>query len=84
MQTHGASLVSSESIDGRIVALGVASGLSSREVEVLALIARGYRYREIASLFEISPRTVKMHAAAVRKKTGVGSRWELMRRVLAA
>jgi DNA-binding CsgD family transcriptional regulator len=72
------------SIDMRIEALAIEVGLSGRELEVLRLIARGYRYREIALAIAIAPRTVKMHAASVRKKVSAVSRWDLMQRVLAA
>lgn len=84
MQTQPASPEPPESIDRRVEALALAARLSSREIAVLRLIVLGYRYREIASAIEISPRTVKMHAANVRRKVGGVSRWDLMRRVLAA
>jgi hypothetical protein len=65
---HEPSHVPSDSIDARINALGHSVGLSTRERAVLRLIALGYRYREIASVIAISPRTVKMgsHATGAR------------------
>jgi two-component system response regulator FixJ len=58
--------------------------LSPRERSVLRFIALGYRYQDIGEALSISPRTVKMHAANVRKKAGVATRWELLRKVLPA
>jgi len=40
-------------------------GLSSREVEVLKLLAHGHSNKEIARLLEISPNTVKTHVTSV-------------------
>ena len=49
-------------------------GLTSREVEVLRLIARGRSNREIASALVISERTVARHAQNIFAKLGVSSR----------
>ena len=53
--------------------------LTSREREVLQLIARGYRYKEIASRLHLSPRTVESHVSAVLRKLQLSSRHELTR-----
>ncbi|MFO0557152.1 MAG: LuxR C-terminal-related transcriptional regulator [Polyangiales bacterium] len=50
------------------------SELSEREVEVLALLARGASNKEIATALKISPKTVQHHVAHVYEKTGVRSR----------
>lgn len=51
--------------------------LSPREREVLRLLARGYRYKEIASKLSISIKTVETHVSAVLRKLQLSSRHEL-------
>lgn len=51
--------------------------LSTREREVLKLIAEGKPNRDIAKLLHISPRTVDSHRANILKKLGVNSNAEL-------
>jgi len=53
--------------------------LTAREREVLQLIARGYRYKEIAARLHLSPRTVESHVSAVLRKLQLSSRNELTR-----
>ena len=53
--------------------------LTPREREVLQLIARGYRYKEIAGRLHLSPRTVESHVSAVLRKLQLSSRHELTR-----
>lgn len=52
--------------------------LSSREVEVLRLIALGHTSVEIAGKLRISPRTVESHRARVHSKLGLATRAELV------
>ena len=49
-------------------------GLSPREREVLALLARGYTDKEIATALQIARYTAINHVAAIRQKLGVPSR----------
>lgn len=53
--------------------------LTTREREVLRLIARGYTYREIAGELFISTRTVESHVSAVLRKLQLSNRHELSR-----
>jgi DNA-binding NarL/FixJ family response regulator len=53
--------------------------LTAREREVLQLIARGYRYKEIASRLHLSVKTVESHVSAVLRKLQLSSRHELTR-----
>ncbi len=56
--------------------------LSSREVEVLRLIALGHTSVEIAGKLHISPRTVESHRARIHSKLGLTTRAELVRYAL--
>jgi DNA-binding NarL/FixJ family response regulator len=53
--------------------------LTAREREVLQLIARGYKYKEIAARLHLSARTVESHVSAVLRKLQLSSRHELTR-----
>ncbi len=53
--------------------------LTTREQEVLRLLARGYAYKEIARRLTISIKTVESHASAVLRKLQLTSRHELSR-----
>ena len=54
--------------------LGSVEELSTRELDVLRLIARGMENAEIAETLNISPRTVKNHVSNILAKLGVPSR----------
>ncbi|MGZ4358626.1 MAG: response regulator [Gaiellaceae bacterium] len=51
--------------------------LTAREREVLQLIARGYRYKEIAARLHLSVKTVETHVSAVLRKLQLSNRHEL-------
>jgi DNA-binding NarL/FixJ family response regulator len=53
--------------------------LTARERQVLQLIARGYRYKEIAGRLHLSVKTVESHVSAVLRKLQLSSRHELTR-----
>ncbi len=50
--------------------------LSKRETEILDLLAKGYRYKEIAELLFISNDTVRTHIRNIYEKMGVRSKTE--------
>ena len=53
--------------------------LTAREREVLQLIARGYRYKEIAARLHLSVKTVEAHVSSVLRKLQLSTRHELTR-----
>ena len=46
--------------------------LTSREREVLTLVAQGHTSKEISAMLDISPRTVEHHRANLMDKLGIG------------
>ena len=50
------------------------AGLTSREVEVLQLVALGLSNADIAERLVLSPRTVHAHLRSIFEKLGVNSR----------
>lgn len=55
-----------------------AMGVTSRELEVLRLLAEGASNKDIASRLYLSPRTVERHVANLSVKTGAARRSELV------
>lgn len=55
---------------------GLLADLTARESEVLDMLSRGLRYRQIASIMSLSPDTVHSHAKNVYRKLDVRSKTE--------
>jgi DNA-binding CsgD family transcriptional regulator len=53
-------------------------GVTSREMDVYLLVARGYSNNQIAERLYISPKTVETHVASLVAKTGQAGRRELV------
>jgi len=51
--------------------------LSARELDVIRLIVKGKKYRDIAVELNLSYETVKTYAARIRKKLNVHSKTEI-------
>ena len=51
--------------------------LTTREQEVLRLIARGYAYKEIATRLHLSVKTIETHVSAVLRKLQLSNRHQL-------
>ena len=56
-----------------------ATGLTSREREVLQLLAEGKIIKEIGAILNVSPRTVEFHKTNIMVKTGLRTTAELAR-----
>ena len=54
-----------------------AAGVTSREMEVLALVADGLSNADVAERLFLSPRTVETHVANLLAKTGSANRAQL-------
>jgi DNA-binding NarL/FixJ family response regulator len=59
-----------------------ASGLTSREEEILSLLAKGYLYKEIADKANISIDTVRSHIRHIYEKLQVKTRTEAVLKYL--
>ncbi len=60
--------------------LAVGEPLTSRETEVLSMLAEGAGNREIATRMKISEHTVKFHVSSILAKLGAASRTEAVSR----
>jgi DNA-binding CsgD family transcriptional regulator len=64
---------------GRAVPASWASlGVTTREADVLRLVAEGLANKEIASRLYLSPRTIEKHVESLLRKTGARSRTQLV------
>ncbi len=61
---------------------GAVEPLTSREQDVLALLAEGLPNKAIASALGISDQTVKFHVAAISGKLGAANRTDAVRRAV--
>lgn len=59
-------------------------GLTHRQQEVSALLAKGWSNKEVGNALGISSRTVEDHRAAIYTKLGVRNVVELTRKMLGA
>jgi len=55
-------------------------GITARELEILALVARGFSNREIAAQLFVSENTVKTHCARAFEKLGAARRTQAVQR----
>ncbi len=57
---------------------GATARLTPREMEILALVQRGKRNREIAAALGVEEKTIKNHLNSIYSKLNIGSRIEAM------
>lgn len=91
---HGAALRDGGAADAVTVVAAPASpaevlplylaayGLTAREQEVALLLVRGSDTRDVSRVLAMTPYTVQDHLKSVFTKTGVGSRQELVARIM--
>lgn len=77
--TLGATLAQSIAASAGRGAAGDAATLSERERAVLRLIAQGYSNKEIATLLDVSVKTVETYKARATEKLGLRSRVDIVR-----
>lgn len=78
---HEAALFPADPSERKICALAAQVGLSERQTEVLALLARGYTLPAIASALYLSENTVRTHTKKIYAALDVHSKQELIERV---
>ena len=71
-------------LDGASRSIGKRQGLTDRQVEVLALLARGYTVSAAASALYLSENTVRTHAKKIYATLGIHSKQELIELVAEA
>lgn len=64
-------------VESSVASLGPLEALTGRELEVLALIGQGLAMKEIASMLELSVKTVEKHREAIGRKVGANDRVRL-------
>ncbi|MBM4418240.1 MAG: response regulator transcription factor [Chloroflexi bacterium] len=69
---------------GQMLSPDTAEHLTDRETEVLGLLVKGMRNKEIAESLVISERTVKFHVGMIFQKLGVSNRAEAVSRAIQA
>jgi DNA-binding CsgD family transcriptional regulator len=70
------------SIDLAARRFGSSIGTSTRETEVLRLLAMGYGRKAIAGILDLSASTIDVFTSRTRKKAGAASNFDLVYRVL--
>ena len=60
-----------------MLAIGDPTGITSRQREVVELIAQGLSNEEVGQELGISPRTAKAHCDVLRQKLGVARRRQI-------
>jgi DNA-binding NarL/FixJ family response regulator len=76
LRQAGASVPRRGSGDTDVPADLSALGVTTREMDVLALVAEGLTNAEIAQLY-LSPRTIEKHIASLMQRTGARGRAQL-------
>ncbi|MFF2544692.1 helix-turn-helix transcriptional regulator [Kitasatospora sp. NPDC058063] len=80
---NAVTVVASPATPAEVMPLHLAAfGLTAREQEVALLLVRGGDTRDVSRLLAMTPYTVQDHLKSVFTKTGVGSRRELIARIM--
>lgn len=78
----GKEVVITMVVDDEIPVVSVAEVLTTREAEVLTLVAKGLNSKEIAGILGVSESTVRTHVEHARAKFGAASRAEAVARAI--
>ncbi len=70
-----------QSFNSKPGALNLPDNFTSREVEILDHLSKGYRYKEIAGILYISTETVRTHIRNIYQKLHVQSRTDALNKV---
>jgi FixJ family two-component response regulator len=76
---HAELEANQQALEERAEAVALVRNLSTREQQVLEMIAKGLTTKQIADALTLSPRTVESHRAAIAAKAGTSSAAELTR-----
>ncbi len=68
---------SAEIVESKLVELGPLDVLTTRELEVLALLGQGLRLKEIAAILHRAPKTIENHRLSIGRKLGETDRVRL-------
>lgn len=74
-QQQGASQITAETAGQ---AAGDGDRLSSRQIEVLKMIADGLHYKEVGARLHLSPRTIKYHMAEIMNRLHLENRAQVL------
>jgi DNA-binding CsgD family transcriptional regulator len=66
-----------EIVESKLVELGRLDVLTTRELEVLALLGQGLRLKEIAAILHRAPKTIENHRLSIGRKLGETDRVKL-------
>lgn len=72
----------SSAVMGAVCGVPTCSPLSQREQEILGLIVKGFRNKEIARQLNLSIRTIETHRQTIRHKLGAGGMADLIKYAL--
>ena len=74
----GGTARSDDSLDAAVQVIVVESGITPREADTLALLARGRNRKHISEELVVSEETVKSHTSSIYHKLGVHTQQELL------
>lgn len=77
LSARGKDILDSQAVSAK--AVPETASLSDRELQVLCLVARGFRLREVADQLSLSVRTVETYELRLRQKLGLRNKADISR-----